>query len=665
MARRSYTESTNVGSVAGPAQPGGRRRRTGPLVEGSARFRGAPRLPPRGSFRRGHVPAESLRRRHAGPVLDGRHLHPRSRTRRGGREGGPPNRRHGARHRTPDAQQGGGGPAGASASPRGRGRRLPRQARLGRLRDEGRADSVPARIGDLLLFRVSRPALLRPRSVRRVAASRRPCGAGFLRPLPPLHALFHLPAAPLQLLLDRLCRAGRRHPRPLPPAGRVPPLLPPLPRQEDLPFRRARAGRAAVFTRARVPPALSESLAAPSHAPLHLPARPLRPPDGGLGPWRPAPAHLRRSHPQLDPARRLPHPRAPRARAHVVDERRPRGAPADPRSPARHGCRHRAVRRLRRLFPVPLPRGSLSRLGRRADGAHPGHVRLRDRAVPPLRRGRHREQVARLRDADRRRHGVLRALRRRRERDRLDGLVVDALLVARLRVRLRPRRRASLRSAAPPDAERRRPAVLPRPRGLPAGAPRHEPLGRVAAREAEAPHAPDVAHGRPPAAREPRPPPSPRRGRGLHRRTYADGPGGSRASPRSDGSGAAAAGPREAPAPSGSRSWTTGCSTSSRGLRRRGERRSVGVVLPLATHGKLLGFSPSGGSGPNRSSPARTSTTCSRSRTRARSASRPRASTKSSRAAPRWSATSTSRATSRRASFRASSRASRASRSSA
>ncbi len=106
-----------------------------------------------------------------------------------------------------------------------------------------------------------------------------------------------------------------------------------------------------------------------------------------------------------------------------------------------------------------------------------------------------------------------------------NGLVHDGLLVARVRVRLRPRRRAALRPAAPAHAEGRGPRVLPRPGGLPDGAPRDEPLGRLAARAPEAARAPHGAHGRPPAPRAPRAAPAAGRRRRVH---GAGGRGGGR-----------------------------------------------------------------------------------------------------------------------------------------
>ncbi len=140
---------------------------------------------------------------------------------------------------------------------------------------------------------------------------------------------------------------------------------------------------------------------------------------------------------------------------------------------------------------------------------------------------------------------------------------------------------------APPHAEGRRPRVLPRPGGLPDGAPRDEPLGRLAARAPEAPGAPHGAHGGPPAARAPRAPPAAGRRRGVH---GAGGGGGGR-SGAPDGRRPPAAARRAAARRCASRRRTTAASTSRPGASWRPQRaRGIGVILPLATHGKLLGL---------------------------------------------------------------------------
>ena len=191
--------------------------------------------------RRGHVHAEGLRRRRARPVLHGRHPRPRPRPRgaRPKRQASGPETRCSASGTTCSTRRPR-RPAELRRHRRGRGRGLPREARGGRLRDEARPHAVPSGLGVVLLLRVPRPPLLRPGGLRDLAAAGRPGRAGLLRPVHPLHALLHLPAASVQLLLDRLRRAGRRHARPVPPAGGVPALLPALPEEEDVPVRRPR-----------------------------------------------------------------------------------------------------------------------------------------------------------------------------------------------------------------------------------------------------------------------------------------------------------------------------------------------------------------------------------------------------------------------------------------
>src|ERR1019366_3852053 len=206
----------------------------------------------------------------------GRHLRPRPRPRGRGRKGGSQDRGHRARHRPPHAQQGGRGARRAAPPRRGRGRGLPCQARGGRVRDEAHPHAIPSGFGVVLLLRVSRSPLLRPGGFRDLAAGGRPGRAGLLRPVHPLHALLHLPAASVQLLLDRLRRAGRRHARPVPSAGGISAFFPPLPEEKDVPVCRSCTRRSAPGAVALRAPAFSQSLAAAPDSSVHPSARPLR-----------------------------------------------------------------------------------------------------------------------------------------------------------------------------------------------------------------------------------------------------------------------------------------------------------------------------------------------------------------------------------------------------